>query len=165
MAMFSSTESSGPAPARSGGRENLLSIIAPGMRVVGELHTDGVVKIEGVVEGSIRAKQQVLVAKEGTVEGDIHTKEAVVGGKVIGAIFADQRVEVQTSSVIEGDITTQRIVVHEGGEVNGHVRMANPRTAEKPPVRKPADVPTAFGAPPSATPATSSERATPGHAS
>ena len=135
MAKFSTSES--PA-ARSGGRDNQLSIIAPGMRVVGELQTDGVVKVEGVVEGSIRAKQQVLVAKEGTVEGDIHTKEAVVGGKVIGAIFADQRVEVQNTSMIEGDITTQRIVVHEGGEVNGHVRMANPRAAEQAPHRKPA---------------------------
>ncbi len=151
MAMFSSSESSSPVPARGGGRENQLSIIAPGMRVVGELQTDGVVKVEGVVEGSIHAKQQVLVAKEGTVEGDIHTKEAVVGGKVIGAIFADHRVEVQNSSVIEGDITTQRIVVHEGGEVNGHVRMANPRTAEKAPPRKPADVPPPIGA--SQTPA------------
>lgn len=136
MAKSSSTES---AAARSGGRDNQLSIIAPGMRVVGELQTDGVVKVEGVVEGSIRAKQQVLVAKEGTVEGDIHTKEAVVGGKVIGAIFADQRVEVQNTSMIEGDITTQRIVVHEGGEVNGHVRMADPRGAEAAPPRKPVD--------------------------
>jgi cytoskeletal protein CcmA (bactofilin family) len=98
------------------------------MRVEGELLTDGVVKIEGTVVGSVRAEQQVLVAKGGVVEGDIYTREAILGGEVRGSILAHERVEVQASSVVHGDITTQRIVVHEGGEVNGHVRMGDPRT-------------------------------------
>jgi len=105
-----------------------LSIIAVGMRVQGELRTDGVIKVEGVVAGSIYAEQQVLVAKGGLVEGDIHTREAILGGEVHGSILADQRVEVQSSSVVQGDITTQRIMVHEGGEVNGQVKMGDPRT-------------------------------------
>ncbi len=108
------------------GKEPGLSIVAVGMRVVGELDTNGVVKVEGTVQGSIRAERQVLVAKGGLVEGDIFTREALIGGEVKGGIFADERVEVQASSAIEGDITTQRIVVQEGGEVNGRVQMANP---------------------------------------
>jgi cytoskeletal protein CcmA (bactofilin family) len=101
------------------------------MRVEGELVTDGVVKIEGTVVGTVRAEQQVLVAKGGMVEGDIHTREAVLGGEVRGAILAHERVEVQATSVVHGDIATQRIVVHEGGEVNGHVRMGDPRVASE----------------------------------
>ena len=50
------------------------------------------------------------------------------GAKVI---LADERVEVQSASIIQGDITTLRIVVHEGGEVNGHVRMGNPQALEQ----------------------------------
>ncbi|MBI4420221.1 MAG: polymer-forming cytoskeletal protein [Gemmatimonadetes bacterium] len=114
-------------PGRSAGREAGLSVIAAGTTITGELTSDGVVKIEGTVVGSVRADRQVLVAKGGVIEGDVYTKEAVVGGEVRGAILADDRVEVQASSVIQGDITTQRIVVHEGGEVNGHVRMSNPQ--------------------------------------
>lgn len=128
MSMFAAsspeTKRSAPGPQREPG----LSVIAPGMRVEGELHTDGVVKIEGTVVGSVRAEQQVLVAKGGVVEGDIHTREAILGGEVRGSILAHERVEVQASSVVHGDITTQRIVVHEGGEVNGHVRMGDPRS-------------------------------------
>ena len=96
-------------------------------RSKGELVTDGVVKIEGTVVGTVRAGQQVLVAKGGIVEGDIHTREAVLGGEVRGTILAHERVEVQATSVVHGDIGTQRIVVHEGGEVNGHVKMGDPR--------------------------------------
>ncbi len=132
MALFSSSEETkGQQPKRGGTspqREPGLSIIAAGMRAEGELRTDGVIKIEGIVVGTIHAEQQVLVAKGAVVEGDIHTREAILGGEIRGAVMADQRVEVQSGSVVQGDITTQRIVVHEGGEVNGHLRMGDPRS-------------------------------------
>ena len=103
--------------------EATLSIIGSGMRVVGDITADGVVKIEGIVVGTIRAGRQVLVAKGGEVEGDIVTREAIVGGEVRGTVVAEERVEIQTSSVVHGDVTCKRLLVHEGGEVNGVVRM------------------------------------------
>jgi cytoskeletal protein CcmA (bactofilin family) len=107
-----------------------LSVIAAGTTITGELSSDGTVKVEGIVVGSVRAERQVLVAKGGRIDGDVYTREAIVGGEVRGAILADDRVEVQATSVIQGDITTQRIVVQEGGEVNGHVKMTNPNALE-----------------------------------
>lgn len=124
MGMFSASE---PRKAGASGEPG-LSIIAAGMRVEGEIVSDGIVKVEGAVVGSIRAERQVLIAKGGTVDGDIETREAIVGGEVRGAILADERVEVQTSAIVQGDIATQRIVVHDGGEVNGHLRMGDPRS-------------------------------------
>ena len=126
MPMFTASSAETKRNASGPQREPGLSVIAPGMRVEGELVTDGVVKIEGTIVGSVRADQQVLVAKGGVVEGDIHTREAILGGEVRGSVLASERVEVQASSVVQGDIMTRRIVVHEGGEVNGHVRMGDP---------------------------------------
>ena len=100
-----------------------LSIIGAGMRVVGDITADGVVKIEGTVVGTVRAGRQVLVAKGGEVEGDIVTREAIIGGEVRGTVLAEERVEIQTTSVVHGDITSRRLLVHEGGEINGVVRM------------------------------------------
>jgi cytoskeletal protein CcmA (bactofilin family) len=125
MAVFSSAGDRGADPPRSGSRDAALSIIASGMRVVGELITEGVVKIEGTVEGTIRAQREVLVAKGGHVEGDIHTREALIGGEVNGSVFAEERVEVQQGSTVTGDITTKKLVIQEGGEVNGQVRMGD----------------------------------------
>lgn len=131
MAVFSSS-GGGDAPSRAASREANLSIIATGLKVVGELSTDGVLKVEGHVEGSIRAERQVLVARGGVIEGDIHTREAIVGGRVSGSIFASERVEVQGSSMVQGDIITKKLVVQEGGEVNGNVRMGEPEAFERP---------------------------------
>lgn len=100
-----------------------LSIIGTGMRIVGDIMAEGVVKVEGVVVGTVRAGRQVLVAKGGEVEGDIITREAIVGGEVRGSIQANERVEVQATSVVHGDITTRRLFVQEGGELNGVLRM------------------------------------------
>jgi cytoskeletal protein CcmA (bactofilin family) len=100
-----------------------LSIIGAGMKVVGDLSAEGVVKIEGMVVGTVRAGRQVLVAKGGVVEGDLFTREAIVGGDVRGGIQAEERVEIQASSVVHGDIATRRLFVQEGGEINGVIRM------------------------------------------
>jgi cytoskeletal protein CcmA (bactofilin family) len=100
-----------------------LSIIGAGMKVVGDLTAEGVVKIEGTVVGTVRAGRQVLVAKGGVVEGDVFTREAIIGGEVRGGIHAEERIEAQTGSVVHGDLATKRLLVHEGGEINGVVRM------------------------------------------
>jgi len=107
-------------PGREG---DTLSIIGTGLRVEGDLSSDGVVKVEGTVVGTVRASRQVLVAKGGVVEGDIVTREAIIGGEVRGGIGAEERVELQATSVVHGDITTKRLFVQEGGEINGVIRM------------------------------------------
>lgn len=113
-------------PARS---DATLTIIAPGTRLEGELASSGVVKVEGTVVGTIRAERQVLVAKGGVVEGDIQTVEAIVGGRVDGGVAATERVEVQGGAVVHGDVNTKSLVVHEGGEINGLVKMTGAEVA------------------------------------
>jgi len=93
------------------------------MRVVGDITAEGVVKIEGTVVGTVRAGRQVLVGKGGEVEGDVISREAIIGGEVRGSIRADERVEIQATSVIHGDVAAKRLLVQEGGEINGVVRM------------------------------------------
>jgi cytoskeletal protein CcmA (bactofilin family) len=102
-----------------------LSIVGAGMTVRGDLETDGVVKVEGTVDGHVKAGLQVLVAKGGVVHGDIETTETVVGGTVNGAIRARERVEVQAGASVEGNITTRRIAVADGATLNGQVRMGD----------------------------------------
>jgi cytoskeletal protein CcmA (bactofilin family) len=128
MAIFSSAPATNGGVAveqhnrrRGGGMP--LSIIAKDLTVIGDLETDGVVKIEGRVRGNIRAGGQVLVSPGAVVEGDLHTREAVIAGQVHGAIHASERVELQASADVHGDINTQRIAIVEGGRVSGAVRM------------------------------------------
>jgi cytoskeletal protein CcmA (bactofilin family) len=125
MAFGSDRSESREGAGRAGTRgEAALTIVATGTRLVGDVESDGVVKVEGEISGTIRAERQVLVARGGVVRGDIITSEAVLGGEVHGGITASDRVEVQAGAAVHGDISTNRLIVQEGGEVNGVVKMA-----------------------------------------
>ncbi|MFP4623802.1 MAG: polymer-forming cytoskeletal protein [Gemmatimonadota bacterium] len=105
------------------GREGVISIIGPGMKVVGDCDTEGTLRIEGSVEGTVRAGKAVVVGKEGVVDGDLVTQDAVVGGRVTGSIVAESRLELQASCVVEGEIRARRIKLEEGGKVDGNVKI------------------------------------------
>lgn len=111
------------SPDRTPRADATLTIIAPGTRFEGELASSGVVKVEGTVAGTIRAERQVLVARGGVVEGNIHTVEAVIGGRVQGGVTASERIEVQGGAAVHGDVNTKSLIVQEGGEINGLVKM------------------------------------------
>ena len=100
-----------------------FSIVASDMTVIGDLETEGVVRIEGRIRGTVRAAAQVLVAAGAVIEGDLHTQEAVVAGQGSGAIHARDRVELQGTAVVTGDIVTPRIAIVEGARVSGEVKM------------------------------------------
>jgi cytoskeletal protein CcmA (bactofilin family) len=127
MAIFPKNGTDRPLSSRSDAvpGETGMSIIAAGMKLTGDIETAGVVKIEGTIEGSIRGARQVLLGRQGTIHGDVRAIEIVVGGTVIGTIFADDRVEIEATSSVQGDINTKSIVVHEGGRINGTVRMGD----------------------------------------
>jgi len=110
--------------------EGGLSVIAAGMKIIGDIDSNGVVKIEGLVEGAIRGARQLLLGRQGTIHGDIRVQEAIIGGTVVGNITADERVEVQGTSSVQGDVHTKSIVVLEGGVINGTVRMGDTRVRE-----------------------------------
>jgi len=110
-------ESTGTPP------ESVISIIGPGMKVVGDCQTDGTVRVEGTVEGSVNAGKAVVIGKQGIVRGDVVTQDAVVSGRVEGTLRAESRLELQASCHIEGEVHTRRMQLEEGAVLNGTVHM------------------------------------------
>ncbi len=101
----------------------VISIIGPGMEVMGDLTAQGTIRVEGRVVGSVRADKAVVVGKEGMVDGDVTTHDAVIAGTVTGTLVAASRLEVQAGAQIDGEVLTRRMKLDEGATVNGRVRM------------------------------------------
>jgi cytoskeletal protein CcmA (bactofilin family) len=121
--------------------DNVISIIGPGMKVVGDCETDGTLRIEGTIEGTVRAGKAVVIGKDGFVKGDVVTQDAIVGGRVSGAVVAESRLELQATCVIEGEIRARRIKLDEGGRVNGTVHTGEVRAPAQEGQRLPAHEP------------------------
>lgn len=105
--------------------EASMSIIGPGMSIVGDLTTDGTVRVEGRIEGTVRAGKAVVVGKGGEVVGDIVTQDAVIGGVIRGTLVAESRLELQATCDIEGQIRAraQHLQLEEGARFNGQIQM------------------------------------------
>ncbi|UCC24158.1 MAG: polymer-forming cytoskeletal protein [Gemmatimonadales bacterium] len=101
----------------------VISIIAPGMKVVGDCTTEGTLRIEGLVEGTVKAGKAVVVGKDGVVDGHVHTQDAVVGGRITGSVTAASRLELQATAQVDGEIRARRMQLEEGAVLNGKVTM------------------------------------------
>jgi len=101
-----------------------ISILATGAKIVGRIVSDGVIKIDGTVEGTVRSNGEVFVGQSGLIQGDIRAREVVVGGRVRGSIKTDERVEMQAGCTVHGDVVTPKLVVREGGQLNGQILMS-----------------------------------------
>ena len=132
--MFTKDGQARPEQRPAPGTEGALSILASGLKIVGDIETTGVVKIDGQVHGSVTGAKQVLLGRVGAVHGSVFADEVVLGGVVNGGVVATTRLEMQATSVVNGDIETRSIVVLEGARINGAVRMSDnvsaPRAAE-----------------------------------
>ena len=124
MAIFSRpSQSNRPDSSARRGEGAGLTIIASGTTVAGDVVSDGIVKIEGAVEGTIRAGTQLLIAPGAQVRGEVFALEVIVGRDIRGGVHADERVEIQAGAIVDGDIRTQRLHIVDGGRVNGHIVM------------------------------------------
>jgi cytoskeletal protein CcmA (bactofilin family) len=130
MAIFSGKNDRGGTVAKDKAgpprpNESSMSIIGPGMRITGDLATEGTVRVEGIIEGTVQAGKAVVVGKEGEVVGDVITQDAVIGGRVRGTVTAESRLEIQATAQIEGQISAraQHLVLEEGCRFNGQVQM------------------------------------------
>lgn len=116
----------------SGGpSDSVISIIGPGMTIVGDCQTEGTIRIEGSVEGSVKAGKAVVIGKQGVVTGDIFTQDAVISGRVEGTLVAASRLELQATCRIDGEIQTRRMQLEEGAVLNGNVLMGADAVKDK----------------------------------
>lgn len=105
--------------------EGAISIIGPGMQITGDLITDGTVRVEGRVEGTVQAGRAVVLSQGGEVVGNILTQDAVIGGRVEGTVIAENRLELQSTAILEGEVRAraQNLQLDKGARFNGQIHM------------------------------------------
>lgn len=99
------------------------TIIAQGVRVDGDFHSQGDVVIDGEVTGSIETAQALTVGERARIHADVTANSANVAGEVKGNIHAKERLELLATSVVEGDVETANLSVASGAVVNGRITM------------------------------------------
>lgn len=102
------------------------TVIAAGASVSGTLRGEGIIQVEGTVEGEIELKGAVIVAPTGLVKGPVTADVLRIAGRIEGSVCAKERLLLQKTGSIEGDITTPSLEVEDGGRLNGRSTMPPP---------------------------------------
>ena len=122
--------------------------------VKGALSASEDMTIDGLVEGTIELRQNVLtIAPNGKIMAKIVAKAVVVLGHVHGNITAIEKIDIKDSGSVDGDLVAPRVAISEGAHFRGSIDMQ--RAGEKAEAKAPeakAQVPAASAAPSTGAP-------------
>lgn len=100
--------------------EKLESFIGLNSDFRGDLNIKGELRIDGFINGLVKA-DSVVLGEKATVKGDITAKKIIVEGKVEGNLKAKEIVEIKSTGKVLGEIFTNKLSIMEGGVLNGKV--------------------------------------------
>ena len=98
------------------------TIIAKGVTFIGTVEGEGIVQIEGRVEGEIKLKGSVTITTTGHVKGPITADVVRVAGDITGSITARESLCLERTGCVHGDVATASLIV-ENGRLDGSSTM------------------------------------------
>lgn len=90
---------------------SINTLIGTGSFIKGDVRIDGMVRLDGDLEGRLETPERVYVGSESRVKGDIIAKSVVVCGIIQGDVIAPEGVKIESSGMVIGNILTTKMVV------------------------------------------------------
>jgi cytoskeletal protein CcmA (bactofilin family) len=97
--------------------------VGPTASFSGDLECDGIVKIDGVFQGSIKTVSNVIISEKGRVDADIEANNVSVSGQAKGSIVAKGRLEILSTGRVWADVTVSSFLLDDGGKLHGGLKM------------------------------------------
>lgn len=89
----------------------------------GSIMSDGDLRIEGIIRGTIHTKAKVAIGPTGLIEGDVHCKSADIEGRIVGDLEVSEVLTLKSAAIVEGNIYTAKIVIENGAHFDGICNM------------------------------------------
>ncbi len=102
-----------------------VNIIGNGTDINGNIKTNGDLRIDGFIKGTIHATGKVVVGSTGRVEGEINCQNADISGDVKAHIKVTELLSLKANATVSGDIYTNKLAIEPGAEFTGACKMGN----------------------------------------
>jgi len=93
------------------------TVIAKGLKIVGSVTAEGLVEVNGRIEGELHCTS-LVIAREAHVTGTVAAERVVVDGKVEGPIQGGE-VVLKSQAHVVGDIHHQSLTIERGALFDG----------------------------------------------
>jgi|TARA_B110000263_G_scaffold110607_1_gene96682 cytoskeletal protein CcmA (bactofilin family) len=100
-----------------------INMIGSGTVITGDIKSQGDIRVDGSLSGSIETQGKVVVGQGGVVEGDVICKDADVAGVLKAKITVSQLLSLKSSAKLNGDIITNKLSIEPGATFTGSCSM------------------------------------------
>ena len=119
-----SNESNAPVKASSYARkDDIPSIIAADLRIIGNLMCSGSVEVEGEIEGNVTCGN-VTIRRTGSIKGDVTADAIQIDGEVNGLVKGRNITLSETGRII-GMIMYEALSVKDGAYIDGQCKSTD----------------------------------------
>ena len=112
------------------------TVIGSGLKIVGSVSAEGLVEVNGQIEGDVRCTS-LVISPNAQIVGSVAAERVVVNGRVEGPIQGGD-VVLQSKAHVVGDIRHQSLTIEKGAYFDGRAAQAqgaNGRQSEAPATR------------------------------
>ena len=102
-----------------------INLISLGTDITGDIISNGDIRIDGSLKGSLNTKGKVVIGPTGKIIGEVICKNSEVSGIVEGKITVGQLLNLKASSKILGDIVTSKLSIEPGAKFSGNCKMSD----------------------------------------
>ena len=108
---------------RTENNNSVVNIIGQGTAILGDINSNGDIRIDGTLKGSIKTEGKVVLGKEGVVEGDVVCQNADISGTIKAKITVSNLLSLKETAKLNGDIVTNKLSIEPGAEFTGSCSM------------------------------------------
>ncbi len=101
-----------------------VNIIGAGTVIEGDIKSDGDIRIDGTLNGSLNTKGKLVLGTTGMVDGEVSCRNADISGTINGKIKVAELLSLKATSKLTGDITTNKLNIEPGANFSGLCAMA-----------------------------------------
>jgi cytoskeletal protein CcmA (bactofilin family) len=117
----------------------VINIIGTGTFIKGDIRSNGDIRIDGSVVGSVNAKGKIVIGPTGSVEGELICQNADFSGNIKAQVSVTELLTLKATARLNGDITTGKLAIEPGARFSGVCNMQEPGLKNEPFVPAPAD--------------------------
>lgn len=106
-------------------QSNTINIIGNGTSIVGDIQSEGDIRIDGNLKGTLVTKGKVVIGSTGMIAGDITCRNADISGKIEGKIKVAELLSLKSTARFNGDIATSKLAIEPNAVFTGSCNMSS----------------------------------------
>lgn len=91
--------------------------------IIGSLNVNGLIKIDGSIDGDIFCEDDVILGESGHIKGNTVCNNAYINGILHGNICCKDTLSIESCGKVKGDISVKKLMISEGGILDGKCTM------------------------------------------